>query len=246
MKICSICKKEKELINFTVNKISVSTGKKFYKSFCKNCSSIYKTLPKGIGDNGKFKKGLTPWNTKDAHQSLKHEAWRKAILGRDNYACQHCSSTEYLNVHHIKNWNEYIELRFDIDNGITLCVKCHSKIHLNLLKNGTTWHKGRKMSLEHRKKLSDAHKGKHSPGTGFKKGHITWNTGLIGAQVSGMKGKNHSLESKIKMRDSHFGKKLTEEHKKNIGKALLGHKGWSAGKPAWNKGLKLKKIKTEE
>jgi hypothetical protein len=59
-------------------------------------------------------------------QSPEMEQWRFDILKRDNYTCQICyRHGGNLNVHHIRKWSEYPELRFDINNGITLCVDCH-------------------------------------------------------------------------------------------------------------------------
>jgi len=34
-----------------------------------------------------------------------------------------------LNPHHIKNFKKYLELRFDVDNGIVFCKKCHQIFH---------------------------------------------------------------------------------------------------------------------
>jgi len=56
--------------------------------------------------------------------------WREAIFKRDNFSCQKCkASGGYLHPHHINNFAEYIDLRFSIDNGITLCKKCHLEFH---------------------------------------------------------------------------------------------------------------------
>ena len=52
------------------------------------------------------------------------------VFERDNFKCQVCGKVGgELNAHHIKEFSEYPELRFEVDNGITLCVNCHKKIH---------------------------------------------------------------------------------------------------------------------
>lgn len=58
-----------------------------------------------------------------------YKHWRKAVFTRDNWTCQKCFEKGYMHPHHIRNFAEAIELRFDINNGITLCVPCHRKFH---------------------------------------------------------------------------------------------------------------------
>ena len=53
--------------------------------------------------------------------------WQLSVLKRDNYKCIKCNSTKRLEIHHIKKWADYPLERFNIDNGQTLCHKCHSK-----------------------------------------------------------------------------------------------------------------------
>ena len=57
----------------------------------------------------------------------KYYQWRKAVKERDNYTCQSCNSKEDLHSHHIKKFVDYPELRYDINNGLTLCGNCHRK-----------------------------------------------------------------------------------------------------------------------
>lgn len=59
------------------------------------------------------------------------KAWRKAVLRRDNSTCQICGKKNMICVHHKKGWNDYPELRYDVDNGITLCRECHKLLHKN-------------------------------------------------------------------------------------------------------------------
>lgn len=59
-----------------------------------------------------------------------YKAWRNDVFERDNYTCQKCHKTGCrLEAHHIVPWSKNRELRFDVNNGMTLCYDCHKKIH---------------------------------------------------------------------------------------------------------------------
>jgi hypothetical protein len=116
--------------------------KKGDNKFCsKNCYFVWqKGKPKTI-KNPADKKGSNNPNWKNGITNANHlirnseefKAWRKSIFERDNYTCQKCGArskaNEYIRIeaHHIKPFSTFPELRFVIENGITLCKKCHSK-----------------------------------------------------------------------------------------------------------------------
>jgi len=65
--------------------------------------------------------------------------WRESVFARDNFTCQKCSDRGgNLHPHHIKNFAQFQELRFAIDNGITFCKECHRIFHKKYgIKNNT-------------------------------------------------------------------------------------------------------------
>jgi len=57
------------------------------------------------------------------------ERWKAKVLVRDNWTCQKCGSLDKSHVHHIRTFNTYPEGRFNLDNGVTLCKRCHDSYH---------------------------------------------------------------------------------------------------------------------
>jgi len=77
-----------------------------------------------------WKGGITSKNTK-LWRSKEYQLWQKAILEKNNYTCQICGDNTRgkLHAHHLWQKSKFPELMFEIRNGITLCKKCHKKIH---------------------------------------------------------------------------------------------------------------------
>ena len=72
-------------------------------------------------------------------KSGEYRLWRKAVFERDNFTCQKCGQKGgKLIAHHINNFADFPELRFNIDNGITFCKKCHKEFHKKYGKNNNT------------------------------------------------------------------------------------------------------------
>jgi 5-methylcytosine-specific restriction endonuclease McrA len=55
-------------------------------------------------------------------------AWSAMVRARDK-KCTECSSVFDLHAHHIQSYATNEDLRYDVNNGITLCGVCHRKLH---------------------------------------------------------------------------------------------------------------------
>lgn len=76
-----------------------------------------------------WKGGITPTNVK-IRNSLKSKEWKNSVFARDNWTCQKCEKRGIeLRAHHILSFSKYPRLKFEVNNGITLCKSCHQKFH---------------------------------------------------------------------------------------------------------------------
>lgn len=73
---------------------------------------------------------ITPQRVRD-RQSAEYSQWRTSVFERDGYTCRCCGNRSrsghpvVLHAHHLENFANNPSLRYDIDNGITLCYDCH-------------------------------------------------------------------------------------------------------------------------
>jgi 5-methylcytosine-specific restriction endonuclease McrA len=112
------------------------------KKFCtKSCSSSYnkkikptrywlgRARPDMRGRNNPMWKEVKKTDeSKTIRRLVEYRLWRESVYKRDNWTCTECNQRGgELHPHHIKPFAFFPELRFAIDNGVTLCVPCHRK-----------------------------------------------------------------------------------------------------------------------
>ena len=123
----------------TIEKRSKSQkGKKRSEEFCRNNSEKRK------GNlNWNWQGGITPLN-KQIRKTFEYRQWRSDVYTRDEFTCQECGDNSGGNLiaHHIKPLSILIyyyeittleealecEALWNINNGVTLCERCHSKV----------------------------------------------------------------------------------------------------------------------
>jgi hypothetical protein len=77
----------------------------------------------------RWKGGITPINNK-IRNSIESKIWIYSVFVRDSFTCQKTKvKGGKLVAHHIQNFADFPELRFAIDNGITLSEEVHKEFH---------------------------------------------------------------------------------------------------------------------
>ena len=79
---------------------------------------------------------------------------RNLVFRRDRHTCTVCGSRRGLNGHHMEPWSKNKELRYDLDNIVTLCDRCHRLYHRQYpakianTENFIAWFRQQKLSLK--------------------------------------------------------------------------------------------------
>ena len=84
---------------------------------------------------------------KEFYKTTKWKGKRERILKRDEYRCRECKrygkSVAASTVHHVIPLEQQLELKYSSNNLISLCSKCHDKMHdrvnNKLTKAGEEW-----------------------------------------------------------------------------------------------------------
>ncbi|MEW8048957.1 MAG: HNH endonuclease signature motif containing protein [Candidatus Thiodiazotropha sp.] len=94
--------------------------------FCsKKCRGLDKREAQKGENNPSWKGGVSK-ESRRLRSSAAFKEWREKVFKRDDYTCQECGKRGgYLEPDHIKPFAYFPELRFDVDNGRTLCKECH-------------------------------------------------------------------------------------------------------------------------
>nr|DAE22155.1 MAG TPA: NinG recombination protein [Siphoviridae sp. ctLsx2] len=115
--------------SMTGEQIALCGNERFYAKRVMSQEDRFKKFEASGPWHWNWKGGITPQNKRD-RTSYKYRDWRKRVFERDNYTCQICGCRGgELNAHHKKRWCDYPDLRYDVENGITLCESCHRSVH---------------------------------------------------------------------------------------------------------------------
>lgn len=119
------CKCLKDGYEWNTNWHRISQGKG-----CPECKR-----QKFIGENNpRWNPNLTE-EERQANESERHtleyKQWVKTVLKKDGYTCKCCGSSKSgtLRTHHLNGFDNFIEQRLDVDNGVVLCENCHIDFH---------------------------------------------------------------------------------------------------------------------
>ncbi len=77
----------------------------------------------------RWKKDRSQLAVRQERNDSGYKDWRLSVWKRDNYKCKIADSNcaGKIEAHHILSWSEYPELRYSLNNGITLCHAHHPR-----------------------------------------------------------------------------------------------------------------------
>lgn len=91
----------------------------------------YESMRNRTGEKNPAWKGGLEFRKPSEHKHLcsKYKEWMLSVKKRDNWKCKIANEDCHgnLEAHHILGWIDYPELRYELNNGITLCHAHHPR-----------------------------------------------------------------------------------------------------------------------
>lgn len=104
------------------------------------CLQAKKTREAVMGErNVNYNPDLTDDDRVSRRITPEYREWRLLVKKRDNYTCGKCSIRGgKLTSHHLYSWRDYPDLRYELSNGVCLCLSCHMDFHNQYGRGGNT------------------------------------------------------------------------------------------------------------
>lgn len=90
-------------------------------------SSVATTPGRKVGNSDRLKIPLKASIGVNTGPTPEETHWRESVLLRDGYKCVFCQGDENLEADHIRPKFLYPDLKYDVNNGRTLCNPCHKQ-----------------------------------------------------------------------------------------------------------------------
>jgi hypothetical protein len=99
------------------------------KHCSRKCLGVTKSRLRGA-QTPNYKKDRSLLAKRQVRNDSAYVGWRRAVWLRDNFKCKtanpNCAGR--IEAHHILAWRDYPELRYQVNNGITLCHSHHPRV----------------------------------------------------------------------------------------------------------------------
>ena len=127
----NISQSSKWLCKCDCGRTKIIDGTSLRSGMSRSCGCLQKEMLSG--ENSRFWKGGVSEENLRIRSSYRYLKWAAEVKTRDFHTCQCCGHKTQekwgLHSHHILSFMDNPSVRFDIDNGITLCGQCHDEFH---------------------------------------------------------------------------------------------------------------------
>lgn len=113
--VCAVCSSE-----FSISRKQLKKERKYCSKACYGKARA--------GDQHHNWQGGISTEREQIKQTDEYRQWRLSVFRRDHFKCVACLTKDRLEAHHLKPFSAFPDLRFDVDNGATLCRPCHNQI----------------------------------------------------------------------------------------------------------------------